>query len=208
MISKEAFDVIEKKHGKYASWAVWMDEREGHNSPSDNIDNLSIFSLDKNPHLLEILKPNIVMVGIGFGGNRGHIDPELLKDWPSFWNFHYKGQGKKDHKLRYVFRNTDFYGAYMTDLIKYYSAVNPDMDYLNDPIVKEKSKEIFDTELKDLGAKPELIIAFGDYVYNTLVEFYSNDYNIKKVLHYSHSKANNKDEYKKIVIGTLKNWKK
>jgi hypothetical protein len=36
----------------------------------------------------------------------------------AFVNFHDKRPQSQDYKIRYAFRNTEFYGAYMTDIIK------------------------------------------------------------------------------------------
>jgi hypothetical protein len=72
--------------------------------------NMNIYDLHKNPDLLEILKNNVVMVGLNFSR-------PLLPTEP-FKNFHDLSPYANDFKIRYAFRNTQFYGAYMTDIIK------------------------------------------------------------------------------------------
>jgi len=70
---------------------------------------MSIFDLDSNPNLLKILNPNIIIVGLNFSRT-------IIKD--EFVNFHDKRPQGQDYKIRYAFKNTPFYGAFMTDIIK------------------------------------------------------------------------------------------
>lgn len=61
MISREKFEDIRSKHGEYASWAVWAPQG---NKPTSNIGDLSVFDLEKSPSMLEVLNPEIVLVGL------------------------------------------------------------------------------------------------------------------------------------------------
>ena len=45
MVDKEHFELIKKKYGHYASWAIWADEGE---TPKSNVGDLNIFDLEKN----------------------------------------------------------------------------------------------------------------------------------------------------------------
>ena len=105
MIQKDLYLEIEKKYGYCASWAIWVDEGK---NPKSNIDDLTIFNLEINPDILEQLNPEIIMVGLNFS----------RKMERSFGNFHDNYPYAQDYKIRYTFKNTEYYGAYMTDIIK------------------------------------------------------------------------------------------
>ena len=55
MISPSRFELIRKKHGQYASWAIWADEGT---NPKDNIGDLTIFNDENQKALLRQLNPN------------------------------------------------------------------------------------------------------------------------------------------------------
>jgi len=61
MFDEKQFELIAKKYGHYASWALWADEGE---KPKDNMGDLSIFDIEKNKDLLKQIKPNIILVGL------------------------------------------------------------------------------------------------------------------------------------------------
>jgi hypothetical protein len=216
MIIDDIFEKIKEKHGKYASWAVWMNEREGYDPESFNIDDLSIFNKENNPQLLQELNPNIVMVGLNFGGSSGIIDAEQLKNDPDFKNFHNVGKGCWDFKLRYAIRNTELYGAYLTDIVKYYSASYAKGAVINNQQKNKESKEIFLDELKDLGCKNPIIIAMGGKTYKKLTELFGSvKYNIIPITHYSFAGkypitglTSSKENYRDIVMDQYKNKNK
>jgi hypothetical protein len=108
VMDKQQFELIKKKHGSYASWAVWADVAE---KPKSNMGDLSVFDLDLNPGLLHVLKTNVVMVGLNIA-SFSRLLPE------PFRNFHDPNPSANDFKIRHAFRKTDYYGAYMTDIIK------------------------------------------------------------------------------------------
>jgi len=103
MINRSQFELIKKKYGHYASWAIWADEKE---KPKDNMGDLSVFDININAALLSQLRPDIVLVGL----NISQGIPSTLA------NFH--GLGGGAYKIRYALRNSPFWGAYMTDIIK------------------------------------------------------------------------------------------
>ena len=107
MISKELFETIKEKYGDVASWAVWKEEGL---RPKSNMGHLNVFDLQKNPSLLDVLKNNVVMIGLNFSRPLTPTEP--------FKNFHDLNPSANDFKICYAFRNTEFYGAYMTDIIK------------------------------------------------------------------------------------------
>lgn len=192
MITKEHFIDIANKHGEFASWAVWVNEDI---KPKSNIGDMSIFDLDNNPKLLEVLNPNVVMVGLNFSRT---IEKE------TFVNFHDKRPQGQDYKIRYAFRDTPFYGAYMTDIIKdFEDKISGNvLKYLkNNKGFELKNVRLFEQEIIDLKCQDPLIIAFGNITYDILNKHFGKKYTIKKVMHYSQQIS--KDIYKEAVWKTL-----
>ncbi|MGA7058207.1 MAG: hypothetical protein WBY78_12280 [Terriglobales bacterium] len=108
MIEIQQFENIKQKHGSYASWAVWADAAE---KPKSNMGDMNVFDLASNPALLHVLKTNVIMVGLNIASV-----PRLRPE--PFGNFHDPSPSANDFKIRYAFRDTEYYGAYMTDIIK------------------------------------------------------------------------------------------
>lgn len=196
MISKELFERIRAKYGDVASWAVWEDEGL---KPKSNMGHLNIFDLQKNPSLLDVLKNNVVMVGLNFSR-------PLLPTEP-FKNFHDLNPSANDFKIRYAFRNTEFYGAYMTDIIKNLEMkIFHDVQSLlkNNPDLVRENISLFREELSALDAKEPIIFAFGVDTYNLLNKHLRRDEYSKlvKLTHYSQQIG--KEDYKKSVFGQIK----
>ena len=192
MISKEHYEEIASKYAEYASWAVWADERE---KPKSNIGDMSIFDLSKNPNLLDILNPCVIMVGLNFSRS--------VEKMP-FINFHDKRPQGQDYKIRYAFRGTPFYGGYMTDIIKgFEEKVSGNvLSYLkNNKDFELKNIMLFEQEIKDLRCEDPIIIAFGNITYDILNKHFQNKFRIKKVMHYSQQIS--KENYRKIILNTL-----
>ena len=190
-ITREKFDEIAKKYANIGSWAVWP---EFGDTPRANIDDLTVLDPDKNKDLLDILKPNIVMIGL-------NISRELDKS-EKFRNYHCGGANTNDFKLRYAFKDTDYWGAYMTDFIKNHVDKNSEevLDYLaNNPKVVEDNLNAFREEMKFIGANKPKIIAFGIASYNFLKKYLTkDDYSeLVQVLHFSDYIG--KEEYKEKV---------
>ena len=194
MITKEHYKEIERKYGEFASWAVWINEDL---KPKSNIGDMSIFDLNKNPNLLEILNPNVIMVALNFSRS---IEQK------AFVNFHDKRPQGQDYKIRYAFRETEFYGAYMTDIIKdfeekisgnvlQYLRSNNDFELQN--------VQLFEQEISDLKCSDPLIIAFGNITFDIMNKHFGQKFRIKKVMHYSQQIS--KENYKKTVWKTLLN---
>lgn len=192
MIEKSHFKELARKYGSFASWAVWADEGK---TAKSNIGDLSIFDLDSNPSILEILNPCVVMVGLNFS--------RPIEEG-CFINFHDKRSQGQDYKIRYAFRDTPFYGAYMTDIIKdfeekisgnvlNYLKAHPEFEILN--------VRLFEQEVSDLRCPEPLIIAFGNITYEILQRHFGKKYKIRKVMHYS--QYINQVDYKKMVWKTL-----
>jgi hypothetical protein len=144
MISIELFEKIKKKYGDVASWAIWDDAGI---KPKSNMGNMDVFDLQKNPLLLEALKTNVVMVGLNFS--------RPLLPTESFKNFHDSNPHANDFKIRYAFRNTQFYGAYMTDIIKKLEmkSSNEVRTYLkNNPKIVQENISLFREEISEIEA--------------------------------------------------------
>lgn len=188
MIEKEHYIEIAKKYGDWASWAVWADEGE---KPKSNIGDIRIFDLDYNPDVLKQLNPNVIMVGLNFS--------RLIKK-EKFVNFHDKSPQAQDYKIRYAFKDTAYYGAYMTDIIKDFTQLISGnvVTYLKmNRAFEEQNIAIFRQELIDLRTESPLIIAFGNHTYDILDKHFRNQYRIIKVPHYSMYIS--REEYKKEV---------
>ena len=49
MIDQTKFDLVKKKYGHYASWAIWADEGK---KPKDNVGDLSVFDIKNYNYVL------------------------------------------------------------------------------------------------------------------------------------------------------------
>jgi hypothetical protein len=190
VIDAERFDLIKRKHGAYASWAVWAPPTS---TPKSTMGDLTVLDELANRALLETINPSVVM--IGFNISRGFPDRP-------FRNFHDPSAAAQDFKIRYAFHNTVFWGAYMTDVIKGF--VEPVsgklLDYLRGhPQVVQTHVNTLREELLDLGHPRPLVLAFGRAAYGLLAEnLRAEDFSALVYLtHYSHHIS--KDNYRDIV---------
>lgn len=163
MIEPKKFDYIKEKHGLYSSWAIWADAGL---KPKSNISDMSILDPNKNKLLLKQINPSVIMVGLNFSRN--------IEKLP-FINFHDKNIHGQDYKIRYAFINTMYYGAYMTDIIKFHEEVdskNVMKSIKNDQSIITENLKTFREEISDLNTieKP-IIIAFGKVVYDILLKY-------------------------------------
>lgn len=196
MIDIKQFDLIKQKHGGYASWAVWADVSE---KPKSNMGDMSIFDLETNNVLLDMLNNNVIMVGL-------NISRASKAFSESFRNFHDMNPRANDYKIRYAFQNTEYYGAYMTDIIKNIEMVNSNdvLEHLKiNPTIIEKNIEIFREEMQDLKSMAPIILAFGAATYKILNEkINENEYSrLIKLTHYSHHIS--KEKYKETVLSQI-----
>lgn len=198
MISLEKFLFIKEKYGEVASWAVWIKAGE---KPKSNIGDMSVFDLDKNPDLLNLIHVDVIMVALNFA--RGKGEKTLSED---FKNFHDSNQRGQDYKIRYAFEWTPFYGAYMTDIIKNF--VMLDSGDVKKYLKKNREFKLenirnFEKELVEIGSVKPLILAFGTETYNILKEDLSPEYysNLIKLPHYSQQIS--KEKYRETVLGIL-----
>src|SRR5437899_4881203 len=139
MVEIQQFENIKQKHGSYASWAVWADASE---KPKSNMGDVSYF---KNKSVLSLLKNDVFMVGLNI--SRPVSEP--------FFNFHDPNPRANDFKIRYAFKDSAYYGAYMTDIIKSREGVDSAnvMKYLKDHQRGiARNEEPFGKEMQDLKA--------------------------------------------------------
>ena len=180
MITEQLYYDISIKYGKVASWAVWA---KAGSKPKSHISDMEMFDIRKNPSTLEILRTDVVMVALNFAREVEMNDP--------FLNFHDSNPHGQDYKIRFAFEGTDFYGAYMTDIIKDYPMLSS-KKVLNslkkEPHEISKQIDGFRKELTFIGSCKPTILAFGRDAYNIL----NNNMNkseytdLISLTHYSH----------------------
>jgi len=186
MIDMQQFENIREKHGRYASWAVWADASE---KPKSNMGDLSVFD---DARVLSLLRNDVVMVGLNFSVSTDAPRP--------FFNFHGKGGGA--FKIRYAFKDSPHYGAYMTDIIKLQGEVDSKkmMQHLKAHPDVAAHVDKFREELRDLRATAPTMLAFGNDTYKVLREnLDKSEYRkLIKLTHYSHWIS--KEAYKERVF--------
>jgi hypothetical protein len=187
MITRKKFDLIKEKHGKYCSWAIWTHEDK---KAKSNMGDLTVLDPEINNNLLSNLNPNVVLVALNFS---------MVVDHEPFGNFHSDGTHRQDYKTRYALRDSQFWGGYMTDIIKNFPEKESGnvANYLKSH--KDFEKEnigFFRQELQDIGAENPIIVAFGDIVYDILARNFHDEFKILKMTHYAHfiSKEKLKEE--------------
>jgi hypothetical protein len=194
MVTQEQFALIRRKHGQYASWAVWAAPGA---RPTSNVGDMRALDPEANPELLAVLNPVVVMLGLNI--SRPVLEP--------LSNFHDKRPQAKDYKIRFAFEGTRFYGAYMTDVLKFFveaesSKVMSTVRQRSD--ILERSAATLREEFRDLGpGKPE-IIAFGANA-TSLARLILDrgDYSrLVQVTHYSHFIG--KEDYRQEVLAQCK----
>ena len=187
MIDMQQFENIKEKHGRYASWAVWADASE---KPKSNMGDVSHF---KNESVLSLLKTDVVMVGLNI--SRAVSEP--------FINFHDPNPRANDFKIRYAFKDSPYYGAYMTDIIKFLEEVDSKrvMKYLKEhPDTIQHNLRTFREEMHDLKATAPVILTFGRSTHEILsANLNKTEYfKLIKLTHYSHQIG--KEAYKEAVF--------
>jgi hypothetical protein len=193
MIDIEQFERIARRHGGYASWAVWATPTRG---PKSNVGDLTMFNVAENPTTLQLLKNDIVMVGLNI--SRSFAE--------RFRNFHDPSPNANDFKIRHAFTQTPYYGAYMTDIIKDVEMVSSTdlLEHLRAvPSILATSIEVFREELKDLGSRKPTILAFGSAAFRLVAaniprQEYSS---LVRLTHYSHRMG--KEQYRDTVLAQI-----
>ena len=185
-MNKKLFKKLTLQYGFCSSWAIW--QKEG-NTPKSNIGDISV--LEPTNELLKMLKPQIVIVGLNFSDRE--VNTPL-------GNFHDPNPKATDFKLRYAIKDTPYWGAYMTDLIKNYkekdssklmSYVSKNQDFL------EANIKVFKRELADLEINNKLIITLGRDVHRLMQKDFKS-YKILNVPHYANYMS--KEKYREYFI--------
>ena len=192
MITLKQFNDIKNKYGHCSSFAVWAEVGD---TPKSNSGDLSVLDPDINKELLSILNVDVVLLGLN--GSRV-VDTESTA--PPLSIFHSWTSFQQDYKIRYAFKDSPYWGAYMTDIIKHYGEVDSSktMEYLKqNKEYEQENIRLFEQELLDIGATNPTLIAFGNDVHNILTRNLKDKYKILKVPHYAH--FINKDTYREIV---------
>jgi hypothetical protein len=187
MVTTQQLESIKQKHGSYASWAVWADASE---KPKSNMGDTSHF---KNESVLSLLNNDVVMVGLNISGRVSE----------PFTNFHSPRSSANDFKIRYAFKDSPYYGAYMTDFIKFHVEVDSKqvLRHLKEhPEIIEENLRTFREEMQDLRTTTPVILAFGRDTHQLLSENLSrNEYSkLIRLTHYSHRIR--KEAYKETVL--------
>tara|TARA_B100000029_G_C17137310_1_gene801037 strand:- start:25 stop:612 length:588 start_codon:yes stop_codon:yes gene_type:complete len=192
LITKEKFDFIKEKYGKHASWAIWAEQGK---LPKSNMGDMSVLDPNINTNLFAELNPEIILIGLNFAEDIDH------ESWEVFHK--YRPQGT-DFKTRFALKNTKWWGAYMTDILKDYpekhsQKVNSHLK--KHPELEEENIRRFYQEIKDVGSKDPLLVAFGNIVYEILKRN-MDDFKITKIPHYAHymSKEKYREEVKKVIL--------
>jgi hypothetical protein len=193
VIGRSQFELIRKRHGGYASWAVWTAASD---KPKSNASDLSVLNPDANPTLLRTLRTDVIMVGLNI--SRPLVEP--------FRNFHDPSPRANDFKLRHAFIGTDHWGAYMTDIIK-----NVEMVTSTDlcahlkasPALIRSNVDRFLHELRDLNAAKPTLLAFGSDAHRLIVNHVPSAVygRLVRVTHYSHQIS--KEKYRDAVLAQI-----
>ena len=191
MITQKLYLDIAKAYGTVASWAVW-EKSDG--KPKSNISNMNIFDIEKNANLLRLLHVDTVMVGLNFARKVEMCEP--------FLNFHDSNPHGQDFKIRYAFEGTQYYGSYMTDIIKNFPKLSSKdvVQYLKgNPQEVTVQIDTFLKELEFIGSVKPTILTFGKDTYSILKDNLRSEdcSDLIPLTHYSHQIS--KENYKKDV---------
>lgn len=188
MISKKDFERL-KKYQDTSSWCVWEKWNKDDKEYTSNLygkDNAWVkhmaWTKDEDG-LIKKIKTSCVFVALNASGK-----PDDGKTNVPWSNFH---SGKNDYVLRYALWD-DYYGSYITDIIKYKdvkkeiryketnsSAVRKDIE--ENPAILRDNIQILNDEiaiLKDV----EIIIALGRDAYDFLIKAQEDDPLLKTML--------------------------
>lgn len=191
-ITLDHYNIIKQKYGNMSSWAVYADKTE--DKEKSGIGDIAFFETP-DQLMLSSLNPNIVFVGLNISQKITEV----------FGNFHSSSSSAQDYKIRHAIKDSIFWGAYMTDIIKdFEQKVSGElMKYLSSHKEFEKENvDKFEEELKDIGSTNPIIIAFGSACYTILKRNFKDKYKIYKATHYSAfiTKESLRSELSKIVI--------
>lgn len=199
MIEIERYNKLKENYGHVSSWTIWGKPTTG---VSSNIPDMSIFE-DKN--ICNKLNDKYVFVGLNGSSTHGNQDEEPWK------NFHSSYKNQRDYKLRYALTGSEFWGSYITDIIKVFEGDREESKEVSSkkfmsklrkhPQVVDENIEIFKNELSILSDEKPILIAIGNDSHNILKNNL-HEYEIHKIKHYS--SWGGPEEYKKEVCDVLR----
>jgi hypothetical protein len=194
-VSREQFELIRKKSGRYASWAVWQ-LPAADAAPKAGIGDLDCFDLEKNPDLLDELTAEVVMIGLNASSREVSGAP--------WFGFHDPSPHANDFKIRYAFRDTPYWGAYMTDVFNDFHETNSQTvtkAMKAAPEEVDRQLDRLEDELECLGVRHPLLIVFGGAAYRHVRRRFGTQYRVVQVLHFSSYVS--KEKYRAKVLETL-----
>jgi hypothetical protein len=191
MIRIEIFDEIRERFGHFASWAVWAEEGK---KPKDNVADLTVLNPDKNPTLLDTLHGHSILLGLNISRR---IERPL-------GNFHDSRPMATDFKIRYALKGTNYWGAYMTDIIKDFEEKSSGkmMSYLrNNRNFELENIERFREEIQLLGYANPVLVTFGKDAEAIARRNLGQEFQIVGIPHYANYVS--KEEYRAQVSAQL-----
>ena len=197
MLDKKTYTLMKKKYGGVGSWAVWCTQTDK-GKPKSNMGNMD-WTKDEDS-LCSILNPGFVFVGLNLSDSHGKYS-DANTPWV---NFHSGNPHGNSFKLRFALKDTSFWGAYMTDLIKgvketYSKKVVAKLK--KDSALLERNLKEFGREISHLGGKP-VLVALGKAVGKFLKPLeLEGKYVVKELPHYS--SRINKEQYRAEVLKTI-----
>ena len=197
MLDRKTYKLMKKKYGGVGSWAVWCPQTDK-NAPKSNMGNME-WAKDEDS-LCSILNPGFVFVGLNLSDSHGKYS-DANTPWV---NFHSGNPHGNSFKLRFALKDTPFWGAYMTDLIKGVKETDSKKvvsKLKKDKALLERNLKEFEREISYLGGKP-VLIALGKAVYKFLKSLeLEGKYAVKELPHYSSRVT--KEQYHTAVLKAL-----
>ena len=198
MLDKKTYKLMKKKYGGVGSWAVWCTQTDK-GKPKSNMGNMD-WTKDEDG-LCSVLNPEFVFVGLNLSDSHGKYS-DANTPWV---NFHSGNPHGNSFKLRFALKDTSFWGAYMTDLIKGVKETDSKKvvsKLKKDSALLERNLKEFEREISYLGGKP-VLIALGKAVYKFLKSLeLEGKYVVKELPHYS--SRINKEQYRAEFSKTLR----
>lgn len=181
-ISRSAFDKLRAKHGTYSSWAVWA-RRDSSERVKAHIDDLSVLDPDVDPGVLDVLRPDVVFLGLNASSRGKEIEPEPWR------NFHDSSRYARDYRIRDALVGTEYWGAFLTDVIERFPETSSGLVLRHlrshPEEVAEHGRRLAE-KLDDLGTDDPLLVAFGRATHRLAQQALGPDRRVIYVTHYSH----------------------
>jgi hypothetical protein len=191
MISLDRFNEIRERFGHFGSWAVWA--KEG-SSPKSGTGDLSVLNPAENSDLLNTVHAKAIFFGLNISRR---IERPL-------GNFHDLRPMANDYKIRHALKDTPYWGAYMTDIIKDFEekASGKMMQYLRtNRQFEEENIQQLRAEIAVLGVADPVLIAIGKDAELIARRNLSGEFQIRCIPHYA--KYISKENYRQQLLEQL-----